>query len=197
MQQSSDLYAAKSFTDQFITTVKGEHFHIANPVFDAEEIAHALGNICRYSGHSLRFYSVAEHSVLVAMLCEQMGLADPFEGLLHDGHEAYLVDMPSPWKALLPEYRKIEGKLELALRAQYRLAPKPSDGCKTADWIALAIETRTLLPTKGADFLWPPGIREQANKLMDIKVNCFPPAVARDHFLATFAELAGPRGFQR
>lgn len=198
MQDSSTMYKAAhegGSYGQFITTVKGGHFFFDKPVFDAEEIAHSLGNTCRYSGHSLRFFSTAEHSLLVSGLCEFLGLADPFEGLMHDGHEAYLVDMPSPWKAMLPDYKKFEKRLEAALRKQYNLSPTVSDGCKQADWLALAIESRTLLPTKGNDFLWPPGIREQANKLVDVKVNCFTPEVARSHFMVAFSELGGPRGF--
>lgn len=181
----------------YISTFRGERFYLDKPVFDAVEIGHALGNLCRYGGQCLRFYSVAEHSLLVAMLCEQLGLADPFEGLMHDAHEAYLQDMPKPWKAALPDYSAIEHKLEAAMRQQYRLAPTISQGCKTADWIALAIESRVLLPSKGDDFAWPQGIREQANKLMDLQLNYWHPAIARDHFMVTFAELSGPRGFHR
>jgi hypothetical protein len=181
----------------YISTFKGERFYLDSPKFDIDEVGHALGNNCRYGGQCLRFYSVAEHSLLVAMLCEQLGLADPFEGLLHDGHEAYLLDMPKPWKAVLPDYVKHEKRLELALRQQFRLSDTISEGCKKADWIALAVESRVLLPSKGDDFEWPPGIREEANKLMDFQLNYWAPPVARDHFMATFAELGGPRGFHR
>lgn len=178
----------------YISTVKGERFYLDNPKFDAEEVGHALGNLCRYGGQSLRFFSVAEHSVLVCMLCEQLGLADPFEGLMHDAHEAYFIDLPSPWKAALPGYVMYEKRLEAAMRSQYKLADHISTGCKQADLIALAIESRFLLPNKGDDFEWPPGIRAQANKLADIRLNYWDPGVARSHFMTTYAELAGPRG---
>lgn len=177
----------------YISTSKGERFYIDAPVFDIEEIGHALGNQCRFGGQSLRFYSVAEHSVLVCMLCEQLGLADPFEGLLHDGHEAYLIDMPKPWKAVLPGYEVAEKKLETSMRVHYRLAPTISPGCKQADMIALAIEARLMLPSKGDDIEWPEGIRAQANKLAHIRLNFWEPAIARSHFMAVFNELAGPR----
>lgn len=184
-------------TEPFISTVKGEKFFLNNPRFDVDEIGHALGMLCRYGGHCLRFYSVAEHSILVAMICEQLGLADPFEGLMHDAHEAYFIDLPKPWKMALPGYVAHETRLETAMRQTYNLSDTISVGCKTADWIALALEARQLLPSKGDDFAFPDGIRAQANSMAKIKLNYWSPEVARSHFMATFAELGGPRGISR
>lgn len=178
----------------YISTCKGSRFYIDTPVFDIEEIAHAGGNLCRYGGHSRRFYSVAEHSILVATIMEQLGLGDPFEGLMHDGHESYLVDLPKPWKAKVAGYTEVEKVLEVELRIAFSLPEEITTGCKTADLIALAIEARMLLPSKGDDFEWPDGIIAQANRFRDWHVPCFAPTLARDHFLATYAELRNGRG---
>jgi hypothetical protein len=77
------------------------------------DIAHALSMQCRYAGHCLRFYSVAEHCVHVATWLMQQGYSadSALKGLLHDATEAYLVDVPRPVKPFLPGYREAEAKL--------------------------------------------------------------------------------------
>lgn len=67
---------------------------------DIADIAHALANLCRFTGHTREFYSVAQHSVLVSRLLERWG-CDPWVqlwGLMHDAAEAYLGDVASPMK---------------------------------------------------------------------------------------------------
>ncbi len=86
-----------------------------------EDIAHALSMQCRYAGHCLRFYSVAEHSVLLA---RAMGnSADARWALLHDASEAYLVDVPRPVKPHLAGYRDAEDLVMRAVAARFNLPP--------------------------------------------------------------------------
>lgn len=88
-----------------------------------EDIAQGLSNTCRYSGQCNRFYSVAEHSVLVSRMIEHV-LPDHHPllaalivaGLMHDSPEAYLGDMTTPLKILCPGYKIIEGGLEDAIQ---------------------------------------------------------------------------------
>lgn len=73
------------------------------------DISHALSNICRYGGHSPKFYSVAQHCVLCSL---QIGTPkEQMEFLMHDASEAYLADMPRPIKRNLPEYIRVEDAL--------------------------------------------------------------------------------------
>jgi hypothetical protein len=53
----------------WIQTATGRPFWPIDPRpedIDIEDIAHALSMLCRFGGHCLRFYSVAEHSVLLS-----------------------------------------------------------------------------------------------------------------------------------
>ncbi len=197
MQQAADLYLEKE-KNLFIQTVKGRRFYIAAPHFDIEEIAHAASMQCRFTGHTREFYSVAEHSVLVSQLVAQVpecriAPATPFEGLMHDAHEAYVSDIATPWKALLPDYRRMEGALEARMRAYYGLPKRHSPGVKCADWYALFIEARDLLPSGvTADWLTPTA-EFRANLALVLpwfSARALSPRTARDAFLHRFAELS-------
>lgn len=64
------------------------------------DIAHALSQICRYTGHTDDFYSVGEHSIIVHDYMMSVGHTkqECRDGLMHDTDETYLVDLPSPIK---------------------------------------------------------------------------------------------------
>lgn len=141
-------------------------FHADSPVFNVADIAHALGLIVRFNGHVSRFYSVAEHSLLVAGLMANYTGGNPFEGLMHDATEAYLSDVPKPFKQKLVDLDKWDKRLESALRAQYSLPASVTAECKKADWLALAIEAHFLIQGQGTDFYYPPGIYSEAMNLI-------------------------------
>ena len=78
----------------WIQTYTGRQFWPLDPRIediDIHDIAHALSHQCRYSGHCLRFYSVAEHSVL---LSHHVAGEHMLWALLHDAWEAYLAAIP-------------------------------------------------------------------------------------------------------
>lgn len=77
---------------------------------DIEEVAHSLGLLCRFGGHCREFYPVAQHAVLVALFLEEQGHPPEivFTGLHHDDTEAYLGDVISPLKKILPGYVELE-----------------------------------------------------------------------------------------
>lgn len=129
-----------------ILTYTGRHVDLLSPnpaEFNLVDIAHALSQINRFTGHTAYPYSVAQHSVLCARLVPQ---EHQLEALFHDAHEAYTGDVTSPLKALLPDYQEIEARMECALRAALYLPATKSDIVKHADLVMLATEKRDLMP---------------------------------------------------
>ena len=74
------------------------------------DIAHALSLLCRGNGHVKHFFSVGQHCVN----CAQEAMARGYSRrvclacLLHDASEAYLSDVPRPFKKTLPSYQELE-----------------------------------------------------------------------------------------
>jgi 5'-nucleotidase len=178
--------------EPYIETATGKRFYIDRPTFEIQDIAHALGNQCRYTGHTKQFYSVAEHSVLVAQIVADLNLGDPFEGLMHDAAEAYLSDIASPWKTLLPDYKVLEDRIERPLRQWAGLPEVLSEGVKRADWLALFIEARFLMPSKAEEWIAPEGIKEEAKDL-PYQIRCFSPTFAKSQFWHRYNELSAAR----
>lgn len=178
-----------------ITTYTGISFNILEPEFNIFDIAHALSNTCRYAGHCSQFYSVAEHSVLVSKLVEELQLGDPFIGLLHDGHEAYLSDVPSPFKQLLPDWCAIDVALEEKLYAHFKIPFPREAGIKEADVLAYFIERMTLFPDWSTNITYLevkyPGYSDRAEDLARIgwDIEACLPWKAQTIFLERYYEL--------
>lgn len=106
----------------FIETYTGRAFYPLAPQPEALsiiDIAHALSNQGRYSGHTAFFYSVAQHCCLLATWLGRRGgsALDCLQILMHDSPEAYLVDVPRPVKQHMPEYRVWDHKLNDVIRS--------------------------------------------------------------------------------
>ena len=107
-----------------------------------DDFAAALSKICRYGGHTSRFYSVAEHSVLLAVaLPNHLRRA----ALLHDVSEAYVGDMPSPLKARIPQFEEIERPIIEAVFKRYNVPIEELDAIKEADLRICSDEMDALL----------------------------------------------------
>ena len=108
----------RTFTGRMINPLK-----IKITDVDLDDIAQSLSNQCRFTGHGRSFYSVAQHSVLVAGhvwdLTQSMELT--LAALFHDASEAYLVDLSAPVKHL-PEFkifREVEEHVQHTIEARF------------------------------------------------------------------------------
>src|SRR6478735_5150229 len=132
----------------WIQTFTGRQFHPLAPLPEdicLEDIAHALSCTARFGGHTTSFYSVAQHSVLVAQYTPQ---AYRQQALLHDASEAYLGDMPRPLKhsGAMEGFRDAEMFLSDVIAARYGLYHLEPPQVKTADSRLLVSEKRDLMP---------------------------------------------------
>ena len=138
----------------FIMTSQGEYFdftNVENNYYDIIDIASSLSKLCRFTGHCNRFYSVAQHSVFVSKIVPP---EYAFEGLMHDSAEAFLGDVSSPLKRLLPDYQKIEKNLYENLARYFHFPENMSPEVKQADLIMLATEKRDLFDKDSGNEKW-------------------------------------------
>lgn len=142
-------------TGNWTQTFTGGQFWPLDPRpedFDIEDIAHGLAHVCRFSGQCRKFYSVAQHSVI---LSENVLPEYSMEALLHDATEAYIGDIPGPLKAFLPEYSAVEARIWTALAQRFDLPPEPSMAVKVADSRILGDEARALFSKPPANWNLP------------------------------------------
>jgi hypothetical protein len=176
--------AMLSPTPPMIEVASGGFVDLLNPdpsTLVLADIARGMAYTCRYGGHIKRFYSVAEHAVLVHDLLRDRG-AGPDTcrwALFHDAAEAFLGDVVAPLKWALryttqaenahyqggwpPDgqcrsaYDVLSDRMENAIVDRFdidrRMMNLPDVGI--ADMWALRIEARALTATGGAHWRWP------------------------------------------
>lgn len=138
----------------WITTYSGKKFYPMDPRpedIDTFDIAQSLARLCRFNGHCTTFYSVAQHCVLVSLMCDPK---DALWGLIHDASEAYVGDIPTPIKRL-PEfafYREAEDKVQNLICDCFNLPYEKPVSVSLADKRILATEARDLTMTEGRNW---------------------------------------------
>lgn len=135
-------------------TYTGRYIDALNPRCEdivLEDIAHHLSLQCRFNGACSEFYSVAEHCFIASSIATDSLSA---AALLHDAAEAYIGDMISPLKFLLPKFKEIEDGLQNVIyeRFNIQLTEQDKKELKKIDLTLLATERHVLMVQDGVEW---------------------------------------------
>lgn len=177
-------------SDNWISLLSGARFNYDKPEesdVSIEDIASALSNVCRFSGHLPCFYSVAQHLVNTSRIVP-VELA--FTGLMHDTAEAFTNDLPTPLKWTLPIFKELETKIESAMGERFGFQfPYPPE-IKEADTVMLILEK---LYVKQDTSIWPNYEEWTAKKVEPyrqlVDLRGWQPGRAKREFLKRYWEL--------
>lgn len=175
----------------YVSTYLGNRFYPLEPRIDKvaiEDIAHGLAFQCRFNGQTCDFYSVAQHSLIVADLVPQ---SHRLAALLHDAAEAYLGDMVKPLKVLMPEFSAVEDKVTALIAKAFGVSFRDYAPIKRADLIALATEKRDLMPYSTEDWDYLQGIEPLPELIRPMS-----PMEAKVAFLDRYSTLTGKQVHQ-
>lgn len=155
-----------------IRTNSGLYINVFEPTTEMiciEDIAHALSSLPRFGGHMNKHYSVAQHSVM----CYEraIGIEDKKAALMHDASEAYMLDIPTPIKAKLPDYKKYEANLMSFIASKYGFVFPLTESVHAIDREMLLLEWENLVVNQNESF------------------DCWSHAYAKERFLNAFNEL--------
>lgn len=185
---------------QYMHSATGKKIYPFDPQpqeIDIEAVAHHLACNGRWNGatqhkrHQSRiFYSVAEHSVLVArFIREELNRPDlELEALLHDAPEYMIGDMIRPLKhspEIYPVYNRVEQLNEIAVAKRFGLAfPLPKE-VKQADEAVCAAEAEQIVP-KDISEEWDSGRLHDNTVVAPYEIEMLSPYEAKHFFLEAY-----------
>lgn len=176
----------------WIQTFSGKQFFVLDPRpedVSIVDVAHALSQICRFGGHCKSFYSVAQHSVLVAQKVREIDPSKAFTALLHDAPEAYIGDMVNPLKQSQPDFQEVEQRLWKVLSQKWKLPAVMPKSVVEADLRMCVTEARSLLT-------WPPPANWSLEGVLpypEMTIYPWESSVAELEFLRMFHDLESER----
>jgi hypothetical protein len=179
----------------YMHTSSGRKYWPMDPRADEVEIeviAHHLAMKCRYAGAVKDFYSVAEHSVYVALDLALQG--SPIEivktGLLHDAAEAYIGDLIRPLKGQ-PEFaafKDVEHLNEKVIAEKFGLTFPWHPDVKASDEAVTDAEVSQIIVKDPAED-WEIGRLHDNKRCAPFAIGCLQPIRARELFLSLWNRL--------
>lgn len=152
---------------------------------DIYDIAHSLSMQCRYNGHCIKYFSVSEHSVLIArwMISNGYPISIALWALMHDAPETYLTDVPRPIKPYLIGYKNAELQIQYAIAEKFCLAMEIPESVKDAD-------RRILMDERQQNMAKPPQKWGTDSEPLGVSLQFWDPPTAENQFLSEFFMLS-------
>ncbi|WP_258864134.1 MULTISPECIES: HD domain-containing protein [unclassified Helicobacter] len=129
-------------------------FNLKESDFDVNVIAQTLSRICRFWGQTSRFYSVAQHCLVMVEIFDGQPELQKW-ALLHEVYEGLTgMDIPSPIKHSphMQNYRLAEEKALEQMAKIFGLTPPMPEAIKTADKRLMVTEALELMNTTNYDW---------------------------------------------
>lgn len=128
------------------------------------DLAVQLGRMPRFAGRTVPVWTVLHHSLVVEAIGASMVAERPkrirenlsLYMILHDDHEAFTGDIPTPFKT--DSIRQTQAEISRQIRAKYGIPeppPRYKSLVKEADERSLAAEATLLVPGRGSLFAQP------------------------------------------
>jgi len=185
-----------------IDTASGVRLDLDNPRPEdirIGDVAGGLSKVCRFGAQARKYYSVAQHALLVRRLVVEAGHPElALVALHHDSHEAYLCDIPTPLKRKIAKatnvYNETCSTLDRVIAEAFGFE-WPEQGSperraiKHADNQALLMEAARLLPDGGKALRRDRRFEEEQRDLAALE-EPLSPAEAEARFLEGHKELA-------
>lgn len=193
--------STQSKVNPYIETANGMPYFLYECGYDEtvitpENIASSLSKQCRFNGHSSKFYSVAEHCYLASLIAPE-GLE--LEVLLHDASEAFICDIPSPFKKFIDNYSELEKDATRRIAKVLGFEENYVDNLiiHDIDVAMVMMEARYLMPSRGEDWGYTSSIDAEKelvhlNPLRKFELG-LTPEDAYEKFIGRYYYLKGER----
>jgi len=134
--------------------------------FKLRDICHGLSNLCRFGGHTKRFYSVLEHTINCyhEAVSRDYNINELKMVFFHDFSESLgLSDIPTPVKKQLPAYYIIEENFQKKIYEKFGVDMNDQviDRLNEVDYDCAVYEARYLMPCKAEDERWSPPTKQE------------------------------------
>lgn len=171
--------------ERCVLTHSGRQLHLLAPdpaQIEIADIAHGLAYQCCFNGQARHFYSIAQHSMLVA---QQVAPQHRLAALLHDAAAAYLGAMPQTLRQLMLEFQFIEKKFMAAIGEKFGISSFAVPAIQRAHMVAFATERRDLLRPAGE-----PVTHAAEPAPIPRRIEALPPDEVKFRFAELLGELA-------